>query len=175
VPIEVNCSQCASLLRVADEHAGKKAKCPNCEAINEIPLASTTANNPENGVGYAGSNQPGNHPQAGTNPYSQGAHPHYHPQQFPGQPHRGGLVFALGIIGLLICQIPGIFAFFMGKEDLKKMKSGMMDPSGEGLTQAGMIMGLISLILLGIGLAVSVIYIIFIIVVVAGAGANGGF
>jgi hypothetical protein len=35
--IETNCLGCGQRLRVADEHAGKKARCPNCQTINPIP------------------------------------------------------------------------------------------------------------------------------------------
>ena len=35
----------------------------------------------------------------------------------------------------------------MGKSDLEKIKGGMMDPEGEGMTKAGMICGMICCIL----------------------------
>jgi phage FluMu protein Com len=35
--IEFKCSQCGKLLRVPDGSAGKKAKCPSCEAVVEVP------------------------------------------------------------------------------------------------------------------------------------------
>jgi hypothetical protein len=37
MPIEFHCSQCDKLLRVPDESAGKKSKCPHCGAISDIP------------------------------------------------------------------------------------------------------------------------------------------
>jgi hypothetical protein len=58
--------------------------------------------------------------------------------------HRGGAVLALGICGFAVCPILGLIGFFMGKTDLAEMRAGIMDPSGQGLTQAGYWLGLIS-------------------------------
>lgn len=40
MPIEFRCQQCAKLLRVSDETAGKQAKCPSCGAVQTIPAAA---------------------------------------------------------------------------------------------------------------------------------------
>ncbi len=69
------------------------------------------------------------------------------PPQQPIRPHRAGLILALGILGLVVCFICGIIAWIMGKNDLKEMDSGRMDPSGRGLTQAGRICGMVSVII----------------------------
>ena len=64
-------------------------------------------------------------------------------------PHRGGAILVLGIIGFLFC-CPGIIlgplAWSMGSSDLEAMRSGRMDPEGEGITQAGRILGILSTI-----------------------------
>jgi hypothetical protein len=52
----------------------------------------------------------------------------------------------LGLLGF-ICFICGIIAWAMGSEDLAKMRRGLMDPSGEDMTRAGMICGIITTIL----------------------------
>lgn len=39
MPIQVECQACGQKLRVADSHAGKKAKCPKCQQIIQIPAA----------------------------------------------------------------------------------------------------------------------------------------
>ncbi len=54
---------------------------------------------------------------------------------------------ALGILGLVVCFICGIIAWIMGNNDLKEMAAGTMDPSGQGLTQAGRICGMVSVII----------------------------
>lgn len=137
--IEFHCNQCQSILRVADEHAGKQAKCPQCEFINMIPMSSTTAAAPE--LATAKSENPYQSTTAAAPPAYVDA-------------HRGGLVLALGIISIVGCNccfVPGILAWVFGATDLGKMKAGRMDPSGETLTRVGMILGIIGTALAALG------------------------
>lgn len=62
-------------------------------------------------------------------------------------PHRGVLVLILAILGWAICFVFAPFAWAMGSADLRAMRGGTMDPSGMGMTQAGMILGMIQTIL----------------------------
>ena len=62
------------------------------------------------------------------------------------KPHRGEGIVVLGIIGLICCFICGIIAWVMANNDLREMAAGIMDPRGRGLTQAGKICGIISVI-----------------------------
>lgn len=39
MPLEFNCPMCKAALRVKDEHAGKKMKCPKCAKVVSIPAA----------------------------------------------------------------------------------------------------------------------------------------
>ncbi len=90
-------------------------------------------------------------------------------QQAPVQnlaPHRGTAVLVLGILGLAVCLICGIIAWVMGKNDLAEMDAGRMDPAGRGLTNAGKICGMISVILTIVVLAIYLLVFIF-----AGAAA----
>lgn len=75
------------------------------------------------------------------------------------EPDRGAVVLALGIISLAcvmvgcvapIGAIVGLVAWIMGQTDLRKMKSGLMDDNGRGMTQAGWICGIIGVILNGL-------------------------
>ena len=63
-------------------------------------------------------------------------------------PHRGGLIFVLGLLGFMSCPIFSLLAWVMGSHDLGEMRAGRMDRSGEGLTQAGQILGMIVSVLL---------------------------
>jgi len=64
-------------------------------------------------------------------------------------PHRAGTILTLGIISLLCLPIIfGPMAWIMGNNDLKEMEAGRMDPSGEGMTRAGKICGIISIALM---------------------------
>ena len=81
------------------------------------------------------------------------------------QPHRGVLILVFGILGLLVCVIFGIAAWVMGNTDLRAMQAGIMDPSGEGLTKAGKILGMIATIL------TIVVLVLWLVVVLLGVGA----
>lgn len=37
MPIQATCPSCQKTLRVGDQHAGKKARCPHCQGVVEIP------------------------------------------------------------------------------------------------------------------------------------------
>jgi hypothetical protein len=74
-------------------------------------------------------------------------------------PHRGTLILVFGILGLVVCFPFGIAAWIMGSGDLKKMAAGQMDPTGEGLTRAGVICGIINVVLLCISLLAAVVLI----------------
>ena len=75
-------------------------------------------------------------------------------------PHRGTLILILGILGIVCCFICGIIAWVMGNGDLREMAAGRMDPSGEGLTKAGKICGMISVMLQIIGFVVCLLIVI---------------
>jgi len=83
------------------------------------------------------------------------------------EPHRGVLILVLGILGLMVCGIIGIFAWIMGKRDLDLMRRGLMDKEGEALTKVGYILGIVATILLCFWLLFVVLYFVFIIAVVA--------
>ena len=85
------------------------------------------------------------------------------------QPHRGVMILVFGILGLVICMIFGIVAWVMGGSDLRAMAEGRMDPTGEGLTKAGKICGIISVILSILVIAIWIL----VTVVLVGAGVAG--
>jgi len=75
-----------------------------------------------------------------------------------------GLVGSLGLfccIGFVLCVVFAILAWVFGSGDLKKMRAGLMDRTGEGLTRAGMIMGIIGVCLAVLGLAIWVALVVF--------------
>lgn len=81
-------------------------------------------------------------------------------------PHRGTLIFTLGILGLLCCCLfLGLPAWLMGRADLEKIRQGLLDPAGEELTRAGVICGII-------GTLLSVVFLlgtmVFTVVLIAG-------
>jgi hypothetical protein len=79
------------------------------------------------------------------------------PQEAPPSnlaPHRGVLILILGIAGIVCCFIAGIVAWILGNKDLEEMAQGRMDPTGQGLTQAGKICGIVSVVLQIIGIII---------------------
>lgn len=159
MPIEMSCTGCGQTLRVADEHAGKKARCPACGTIAEVPWAGVEVQpveEPSNPFSAAPQPDPaapvGNpfsdRPEPKANPYASPSAPAFGTPSF-GRPHRGGMILAFGIIGILCCMPFGIAAWVMGASDLSEIRAGRMDPSGESMTRVGMILGIVS-----VGLAI---------------------
>ena len=81
------------------------------------------------------------------------------PQTHPSAlaPHRGVLILVLGIVSLLTCQPLGIAPWIMGNRDLEEIRAGRMAPDGQGLTEAGKILGIIAVLLLAVPLAIFVV------------------
>ena len=95
----------------------------------------------------------------------------------PGvRPHRGGMILAFGILSWFLCFIFGICAWVMGNADLEAMRRGEMDRTGEGLTSAGRILGMIHIILsiVSIGIVLLVFIVLAMIGAAAGAAGAGG-
>ncbi|MCG8392112.1 MAG: hypothetical protein MI745_03425 [Pseudomonadales bacterium] len=94
------------------------------------------------------------------------AQPAHHGQPAPAsgqlQPHRGGLVLTLGLLGILVFAPVGIVAWILGSKDLNAMRAGTMDPTGEGTTLAGKVLGILATVLmvLGIILAIGIIAVV---------------
>jgi hypothetical protein len=100
------------------------------------------------------------------------------------KPHQGGLVLTLGAvsigmgsIGLLAAcpsctqfMVPfpvislglGVPAFIVGGKHLRLMKSGLMDPQGEGQTRSGWICGIIGTVLGVLGVLIFLVVVVLI-------------
>jgi hypothetical protein len=254
MPIETICQTCNNRLRVADEHAGKLARCPKCQSVYTVPTpqaagsagamsssavdqwrlktadgmiygpvpradmdrwltegrvtpdsqllqegtdkwrwakevypqlatagfaapaptttsslssayAPTSASFSDQYGAKADRPSTGGNPFAASNPFSEStvqqnpySAPTYGGSTFnvgrPYQPHRGVLILILGILGLTVCGLIGLPAAFMGLADLREINAGRMDPSGKGLTIAGMVMGWICVGLFALGILI---------------------
>lgn len=83
-------------------------------------------------------------------------------------PHRAGLILVLGLLGFAInCPIFCFMAWVMGSSDLREMRAGRMDKSGEGLTRVGQVLGMILSLFWILG---GVVLLLFILA----AAVNGG-
>ena len=82
------------------------------------------------------------------------------------EPHRGGVVLALGIISIVLAGPIGlglgIAAWIMGQRDLTKIRQRIMDPQVQGTTQAGWICGIIGTIFSSLATIACIGYICFI-------------
>jgi hypothetical protein len=76
------------------------------------------------------------------------------------EPHRGGMILALGIISIVlittcvlsIIGLPmGIAAWTMAQGDLRKMRAGRMDPDGMRTTESGRTCAIIGTVLNALG------------------------
>ncbi len=82
-------------------------------------------------------------------------------------PHRGGLILILGLLGFIVgCPIFSLMAWVMGSGDLREMQTGRMDASGESLTRAGQILGM----LLAIPWIIGAVIVLIVILVAAAHG-----
>ena len=77
--------------------------------------------------------------------------------QEPLEPGRGGLILTFGILSIVpLGPILGIPAWVMGHRDLKKIRAGLIAVGQQGLTQAGMILGIIGTFVTVVGAAIAV-------------------
>ncbi|MDG1873449.1 MAG: DUF4190 domain-containing protein [Mariniblastus sp.] len=168
MPIEFNCSQCDSHLRIADEHAGKKGRCPTCQSLFDIPSNQDfkvgspfpTGSDAERTQEYY---QPASKPDFPNenNPYATPTSTGHAGMRGRKAPHRGTQIFVFSILGLFCCFPFGIIAWVMANEDLAKMRRGTMDASGKSFTQAGRVIGIVTVALNGISIIYNLLTFVF--------------
>ncbi|WP_020469853.1 hypothetical protein [Zavarzinella formosa] len=83
------------------------------------------------------------------------------------KPHRGAMILVFGILALVMCGAFGIAAWLMGKNDLREIEDGRMDPEGKSLTQVGYILGIVGSIIFCLQLLLFVGYFALVIIIIA--------
>jgi hypothetical protein len=73
------------------------------------------------------------------------------------KPEGATTVFVLGLLGLLLCGILGIFAWTQGNDYLARCRAAGVEP--EGLAVAGRILGIIATVIILVQLALAVLVI----------------
>jgi hypothetical protein len=182
------CPNCKRELKLPDELVGKKVKCPACQTIfmttaEAGPQAGSTPAAPDLGEGQPTApledlpREP--RPRKQANHWSEEEEDDYEPgpvrsprRRRYSVEHRGAMILTLGILSLVICGFLGPVAWVMGNNDLSAMRAGRMDPAGQGLTQAGRILGIIATIWMIVGFVLMCVYFAFF---AALAGAGKGF
>jgi len=110
--------------------------------------------------GSSGGNPYARNPYAGNNPYASTPATSGSGGSGYTKPHRGTLVFVLGLISLLLSLLGcilcitspisfglGLTAWLLANPDVNEMHSGAMDPTGLGMTNAGRVLGIIGVVL----------------------------
>jgi uncharacterized membrane protein YjgN (DUF898 family) len=69
-------------------------------------------------------------------------------------------VLVLGILGVVLCQVLGPFAWVMGNKELQAIDAGRRPPENRGTANAGRILGIVSTALLAIGVVVIILLVI---------------
>jgi hypothetical protein len=104
------------------------------------------------------------------NPFASPMSPlHGQPPPMPLQKPQGEvLVFILGLLGILVCAIFGVFAWIQGNDYLERCRIAGVPP--EGLGVAGRILGIISTAILALSL-LGVLLWLAVLALALGAGA----
>ena len=116
--------------------------------------------------------QPGQQGQPG---YPPGYGPGYGPagpvQYAPDHP-QATMALVLGVLGLLLCQILGPVAWAIGRRTVAEIDASNGTLGGRGAAQAGMVMGIISTVLLGLALVVLLVLVVFFVVLGVGVSTT---
>jgi|SRR5579862_1355044 len=175
----IHCPRCERKLQVPETLVGQDVKCPSCGATFSAQLGGSQAT-PSANVDAAAVQPLPPHRESDRHwdgedddreDYEERTHRRRRRKDI--DPHRGTLILVLGILGLVFSGLIvfGPIAWIMGNTDLTAIRSGRMDPEGEGLTSAGRICGIIGTALSAFSLICCVAYILFI---AATIGMNGG-
>jgi predicted Zn finger-like uncharacterized protein len=169
MPIQVTCPSCERPLRVPDELLGQQVKCPACQHTFEataVESPSAPEDQPRPRTAAEGVREQVPAPPRQIERDDEDEDFDDVPRRRRDyKPHRATLILVLGIIALPLMTtfglgfITAIPAWIMGNSDIKEMRAGIMDPSGESMTNAGRIIGMIVTILNGFGCLCGVVYI----------------
>lgn len=64
---------------------------------------------------------------------------------------RATTALVLGIVSIVCCSLCGPFAWYIGKQEMDAIRAGTVAATNEGMAKAGMILGIVGTILLGLG------------------------
>lgn len=186
----VTCPACARKLQVPEDFFGKTVQCPECKQMFEArATGAAPAAAPQDQ--YAPTNdlfparaQPGREQYLDAyerdrprrrRSAEEDEDDDDRPDRRRLEPHRGGMILALGILAIVgIASIPlGPLAWILGNADLKAMRAGRMDPSGEGQTNIGRVLGMISTLLIVVSLFGMCTFFVFMVLLgITGAGGR---
>ena len=124
--------------------------------------------------------QPYGAPQQPQQPYGAQPPPQQPYQAAPGQgwtvppKHpQATLVLILGILGLVVCQVLGPFAWIMGNKAVAEIDANPGAYDGRGEAQAGRILGIIATVILILSVLLVAFFFVLVIAGIAGASSSG--
>lgn len=85
--------------------------------------------------------------------------PHHAGYPMPG---RGNTILVLGVLSVVLCQVVGPIAWAMGNEEMRRIDSGLVDPSTRNAAFAGRICGMVSTILMIATLFFAIAFVCFV-------------
>lgn len=97
------------------------------------------------------------------------------PIQYAPDHPKATTSLVLGILGVVLCQVLGPFAWAMGKKTLDEIDASQGRLGGRGAAQAGYILGIVGTVLLALSVLLIVVYVIFMIAVIGGGVATSEF
>ena len=167
----IKCPECGRTLQVPETFFGQKVQCPECaHQFVADPYAQNVQSTPPSTAPAAppAETDADDRPRSRRREYDSSYDDDFDDdiatrrpsRRHSGYPHRGGLILTLGLIALIggmsiyLPFVIGPIAWLMGNSDLAEIHAGRMDPSGEGLVQAGRILGIISTVFLILGVVI---------------------
>ncbi|HLW64098.1 MAG TPA: hypothetical protein VKS79_02185 [Gemmataceae bacterium] len=194
MPIQTSCPSCGRALRVPDDLMGKNVKCPSCQTQFVAEAAGGAAAEAPPPLPRESRRDEGVREDAPSRrPAREEEYEEERPSRRPARrdddydddfdddrprrrsrrdlaPHRGTMILVFGILSWFVCIGFGIAAWVMGNNDLREMREGRMDREGEGMTNAGRIIGMIHVIVACVFL---LLYCVFFIIMGAAGGLKG--
>jgi hypothetical protein len=173
MPELLTCPACHRLLQVPDELLGQTVHCPDCKQPFEARRSSGVTAGPATPPAES---RPVRRHWDDTEDDFDDVADRLRRDRLPA--NRGALVLALGIISLVLfgtCLVPlvlGPVCWVMGSRDLAAIRAGTMQREGEGMVQAGRILGIVGFVLGLLLLAAYCLYFLLIALFLAAAGAN---
>jgi hypothetical protein len=82
-------------------------------------------------------------------------------------------VLVLGILGVVVCQVLGPFAWVMGKRTVAEIDASGGRLGGRGSAQAGYVLGVVGTVLLGLSLLFLIGYVVLMGALIGGGMAAG--
>lgn len=169
----VTCSGCQKKLQIPEQYIGQKVQCPECghmfiavsTSVSSAPIppaAASSAAPPRSSDRSRRDDDYDEPPPRRRNRFGDDLDDDDDDYNIGRsarvgrylQPHRGGLIMALGLISLiggwLICLpvVVGPVAWTMAQMDLRAIRDGHMDPAGESMVRTGQVCGIISTVIL---------------------------